>query len=161
MNSRTSSTLIVLSALAALAACGSRKKAAYVDLADQINPLLIRVRPTVVALHAIVGNSADATARVIEACKTADEALWLLRNVREDDERIRRDYDSGLLKISEVAAALLDHRPLYCRSPNGDPNRFTMCRDWCLDDWGQLVTAATRLRVAAGKEGVDIVSVAP
>ena len=152
--------LFVLLVLAA-AACRSGKRSAYEALADRINPLLIRLVPTITAMNEILGDSVGATEQVIALCKTADDTLSLLRDVREDDERIQGDYVAGLLRTSRVASALLDHRPVYCRPSNGDPLRLSSCRDWCREDWRLLVEAAGRLRVAAGKAGVEIVEISP
>lgn len=160
MISRRVWLLFVLIVLAATA-CKSGKRSAYEVLADRINPLLIRLVPTITALHAVSGDSDGATSRVIAICQTADEALSSLRDVREDDGRIQSDYDSSKPYTSEVARWLLDRRTVYCRSPNGDPLRPISCRDWCRDSWRLLVEAAGRLRVAAGKAGVEIVEISP
>ncbi len=137
--------------------CRSPKRSAYEAVAEQMNPLLLRVLPTATAMNAIVGDSTDATLGVIDVCTTADDALWILRDVREDDERIRRDYDSGKPRTSEIARRMLDSRAVNCPTPTAEPHRLTMCRNFCREMWGELALAAERLRAAASKEGVVIV----
>lgn len=158
----TSTRLAALLAIALTAsACKSDKHGAYETLADRVNPMLIRLVPTIAAISAIVGESPDATDQVISTCTGADTALGWLRSVREDDERIQRDYDDTKPRISEVARWLLESRASYCLPPNGQSHRLTMCRDWCRDMWRDLAEAATRLKISAAKEGVFVVSVSP
>jgi hypothetical protein len=94
-------------------------------------------------------DSPAATEKIIGLCKSADEALWKLRDVK---------FDIRNASISRHAGYLLDERNIYCLPPNGSSSRIQRCRDRCLELWGMLTTEVADLQVAAKAEGVEIVS---
>jgi hypothetical protein len=114
------------------------------------------MKPTAIKMTSFAGDPTAASASVIAACKSADEQLWLLRKVRFDADGI--DSQPSYPRVSEFAEQLLDRRPVFCRPDNGSAQRILSCREWCIETWTELVSAVDRLRNAAKKEDVNIVS---
>lgn len=150
---RRSAAFVVLSVLSLAFACKSDEKKEYERVARDANPALAAMRPVALTLlAAAAANDPATTAKIIETCKSVDQALSRLRNVRFDIK------DEG---ISRHAGYLLDERSLYCRPELGDGSRTQRCRERCLELWTMLVDEVATLRTAAAAEGVDIVSLSP
>jgi len=130
-----------------LCACKSEEQKAYEQVARDANPILTMMRPTALALASIHGDDAAATAEIIRLCKSADEALWKLRDVR---------IPPGYM-IAIHASYLLDERKMYCRPDNGDPLRVSDCRRQCLELWQLLISEVGDLQADASREGVELV----
>src|SRR5947208_12919521 len=96
-----------------LVSCKSDKQKAFERLAAEANPLLAAIRPTVVKLFEIKGDDPAATAKIIEACQSADEALWQLRHIKFDDDSFPLDDRSPT--VATYAEELLDRRNFFCR----------------------------------------------
>ncbi|MDQ3365969.1 MAG: hypothetical protein M3680_11130 [Myxococcota bacterium] len=141
---------------AALVGCSSPRADAFQRVARDANPILLTLKPAAAALLAARPENSSA---VIAACHGADEPLWLLRDVRFDSEYI--DSPGLMTRVSDYAAELLDDRKLMCKLEGGIEDRVIRCTRWCLETWRSLIDAVERLRTAAKRDGVDVVSLRP
>ncbi|MEO6598907.1 MAG: hypothetical protein ABIQ16_03480 [Polyangiaceae bacterium] len=92
---------------------------------------------------------------VVEACTSADQALWAFRNIKLDDEYI--DDPHASLPATVYVEYLLDERSKFCGRTFPNDKR-DLCSWWCLQHWPSLVVSIEELRDRAKLEGVDIVS---
>src|SRR5512139_4101718 len=124
----TCSTLTWTGLLFCLVACGSPKKDAYESLARQANPILKVLRPT--AARMLAADPSDHKA-IVDACMSADEGLWKLREIKFDDEYV--DTEPKYTRASTIAASLLDHRKVNCRDLPS--HLIENCSQWCQAEW--------------------------
>ena len=86
-----------------LAACESQETRAFKTLAHEINPLLHQMRP---AAARVLTTSENKPEDIIEACWSASEALWSLRNVESADYNDGRDTE----KLAHARRLMLTRR---------------------------------------------------
>ena len=147
MRMRASITALVV----ALLACGSPKKDAYQRLAEKLNPVIEQMRATAEAMQRTPPTDFEA---VIRGCTSADDALWILRDIEEAHLNEQTETDAFRTTLVEQARILLDHRAVTCRSPHLRKS----CARMCLDAWAGIVDEVERLSAGASELGIKIPS---
>ena len=141
----------VVALAVALLACSSPKQEAYQRLAAKLNPVIEQMRATAEAMQRTPPTD---LAAVIRTCTSADDALWILREIEEAHFNEHTDTNAHRFTLVEQARALLDYRATVCRSPH---TRSSCARN-CLKWWAGIVDEVERLRAGAHAHGITIPS---
>jgi len=155
----TSARVVALVCALSAVACESKRERAFKELARDINPLLIQMRPAAARVLATPTTDLEGT---IAACWSVDETLWMLRKVKSADhlnEPVSPPGGDSWTPLAEPPQRLLDSRKITCKP--GDRYSLPGCAEWCRAEWDSMIAEAERLRTAAREYDIEIVSLKP
>lgn len=155
----TPARVVALVCALSSAACESKRERAFKELARDINPLLLQMRPAAARVLAIPTTDFEGT---IAACWSVEEVLWSLRKVKRADhtnEDVSPPGGDSWTPLAVPPQALLDSRKITCTP--GDPYSVPGCAKWCRAEWENMITEVERLRTAAREYDIEIVSLKP
>jgi hypothetical protein len=147
-----------------ITACGSPTKERFEQIARQANPRLTELRA---AAKSVIGARPQDRVAIIQACTSleVDAALWELRKLRFDDERLQLPAHP-IMHPSFYADYLLIEQCELCGARYPQPDKMSArqldtCARFCRETWQLLVESVEVVRTAAGEHDVELVSLKP
>jgi hypothetical protein len=146
---RVSARLLGIFLLVSVVACSGSQERAFESTAQQANPILLRLKPTIAMLR--MARDPDAVSR---ACNSADHELEALAVMTIDEQDLSAlDYAhySAIERLHHSAQTVM-HAGMCGRT------HLYACSWWCSQFWRGLIDDVETVRRHAQEHGVEIVS---